>query len=192
MKSSLHFFTLFCVVVGIAVTSAAAGDLAEVGGVYEMPKGYANFAEAWGNSVGVKIRVATQPSATDNLGLTFCWCRYPAAASSFQYDATMISVGLSQKSTFHDDAKIRPYIKGEAGLMQVSDVWRTTHDRVTGSALHTKVQDGHSDSYLAGHMGLVFDVVPNYQIFVETGFLVTLQGQRKKVIPIQMGVAFHR
>ena len=45
MKSGLHFFTLFCVVVGIAVTSADAGDLVEVGGVYEMPKGSSNFAD---------------------------------------------------------------------------------------------------------------------------------------------------
>ncbi|MBT3602353.1 MAG: hypothetical protein HN521_04730 [Candidatus Latescibacteria bacterium] len=156
-----------------------------------MPKGSVDFANAWGNALGMKMRLATRGNATDNLGLTFCYCRYPAADGGGRYDTTMMSVGLSQKSTFNDDAKLRPYVKGEAGVMQGLDVWETTHDPVTGSALHTQIQGGHTDSYLSGHMGLVLDMTAQYQLFAETGFILTLQGERKKVVPFQVGFAFH-
>ncbi|MGA1198381.1 MAG: hypothetical protein ACO36I_17985 [Candidatus Latescibacterota bacterium] len=190
MKNHIFVF-MCCVWLGVGVGSGYAAGLVEVGGVYEVPKGSADFAEAWRPALGVKLRLATRGSVTDNLGLTFCYCRYPSADARMPYDAQMMSVGMSQKSTFHDASRLRPYIKGEAGVMQSMDVWETTLDPVTQVPLQTLVRGGHTDSYLAGHMGLVFDVVPNYQLFVETGFIMTLQGHRKKVVPFQVGVAFY-
>jgi hypothetical protein len=40
-------------------------------------------------------------------------------------------------------------------------------------------------------MGLVLDMTAQYQLFAETGFILTLQGERKKVVPFQVGFAFH-
>lgn len=186
MKHNLLIFTVCCFVVGAMVVPGSAAGLLEVGGVYEVPKGSVDFANGWGNALGVKMRLATRGSATDNLGLSFCYCQYPATNS--QYDAKMMSLGLSQKSTFNDRARVRPYVKGEAGIMQALDVWETTIDPVTQLALHTKMRGGHTDWFLSAHSGFVFEIFEDYQIFAEVGFILTLQGERKKVLPFQVGI----
>jgi len=185
MKHCLYILLVGWILMGVG----QAAEVLEIGGVYEVPRGSVDFANGWGNATGVKVRVATRGSATDNLGLSFCYCQYPAVNALF--DMKMMSFGLSQKSTFQDAARVRPYIKGEAGVMQALDVWESSVDPVTGATLRSRVRSGHTDWYLSAHTGLTVDVFQNYEVFVETGFILTLEGARKKVVPFQIGIAFH-
>ena len=53
MKYCLYIFMVCCFGVGITARKGYAEGIVEIGGVYEMPKGSVDFANAWGNALGM-------------------------------------------------------------------------------------------------------------------------------------------
>ena len=171
-------------------TNAFGVNQMEVSGVYEMTTAPAGFSQNWNNAYGVKVRLATQGDWKNNVGLTFCFCQYPAKTTTPYLlgdgalgnpnlnPVSAYSLGVSYKSSFGSvDDFLIPYAKGEFGASQMSTTSRASH----------------TNGYLGLGLGVTLNIKTNFNLFLESGFVLGLNsGVHNKMIPLHLGITIHR